>query len=225
MPSHKIHIGIGQEVVKSLRCDKDLFLLGCILPDLGENHFISHFKKNHREYDIPSFLMNCYNSDDPVMMGYLVHLLTDKIYNDYVRDNRFVFNEEHLLNGIKTNDGIFYGTPKEVSEKKQEGFYDYEYYLVNKGIIDKLRMVDLNDLTNIDECNYDKDYIKEYIDRHDSDIKKKYDEPKYDIFTFEELDNLYKKTIIMATNFIKNINKVEKRRKLYYNYNVDREKK
>lgn len=225
MPSHMIHIGIGQEVVKNLRCDKSLFLLGCILPDLGENHFISHFKKNHSYYDIPSFIMKRYNSYDPVMMGYLVHLLTDYFYNDYTRKNKFVYDENHKLNGIKTLNGIYYGTPKEVCDKKQEGFYDYEYYLLKHDKIEKLENINLDDLTRIEECNYNNDYIKEYIDTHNSELKKKYDEPKYEIFTFEELDNMYNDTIKKINNFLKNINRVEKKRKLYYNYNVDREKK
>ena len=225
MPSHKIHIGIGQEVAKSLRCDKNLFLLGCVLPDLGENHFISHFKTSHRKYDIPKFIMEYYDSSDSVMMGYLVHLLTDKIYNGYARENKFVFNENHKLNGIKTLNGIFYGTPIEATDKKQEGFYDYEYYLLNNNKIDELKMVDLDELTNIKECNYNKDYIKEYIIKHNSDVNGKYQEPKYEIFTFEELDKLYKTTIVLITNFIKNMNRVENKRKLYYNYNIDREGK
>ena len=217
MPSHKIHIGIGQELKNFYRSDKDLFLLGTILPDLGKDHFKSHFKKNHSRYDIAEFVYRRYDKDDPVLAGYLVHLLTDEIYNEYVRDNKFLYDENHILNGIKTNNGAFYGTPKEVCDKKQEGFYDYEYFLLNNSLIEPLNMVDLSRLTNIEECNYDKDYIEEYINKHNEDIANNKNEPKYEIFTFEELDYLYNETIRKTKNFLKNINRVENYKKLYYN--------
>ena len=217
MPSHKIHIGIGQEVSKNFRYDKDLFLIGCILPDLGDNHFISHFKKTHKYYDIAEFIMNRYDKNDPVMVGYLVHLLTDDFYNNYVRMNKFIYDENHKVKGIITNSGIFYGTPKEITDKKQDGFYEYEHFLLNRKMIEKINDVDVDRITRIKECNFDKDYIKEYIDKHNSDIEKEYPEPKFEIFNFEELDNLYDDTIHKIKNFLKNINNVENKRKLYYN--------
>ena len=225
IPSHKIHIGIGQEIAKKFRLDKNLLLLGSILPDLGKSHYVSHFKISHRNYDIASFIYYRFDSADPVMVGYLVHLLTDMFYNEYVRDNKYVFDDNHKLNGIKTRNGIFYGTPREVCDKKQEGFYDYEYYLLNNNKIEELKMVDLDKLPNIKECDYDKSDIKKYIEIHNNNIKNNKNEPKYEIFSFEELDDLYKSTLEKTNNFLKNIIRVENKRKMYYNYSIDREGK
>lgn len=187
MPSHKIHIGIGKELNKYYNYDSDLFYIGCILPDLGNNHYISHFKKNHREYDFDTFINKYYNKYNPVIVGYLVHILTDDFYNKYVRDNYYIHDD--ILRGIKYNDKVFYGSPKEVTDKKQEGFYQYEYYLLNKKEIPKIDYIDIE--TEIEECNYDKEYIKEYIDKHNEEIKKNDYKLDFEIFSFEELDKLY----------------------------------
>ena len=46
MPSHKIHLGIAQEVNKQLKLDSDLIKLGSVLPDLTKehDHGLSHFQ-------------------------------------------------------------------------------------------------------------------------------------------------------------------------------------
>lgn len=46
MPSHKIHLGIAQEVNKKLKLDSDSIKLGSVLPDLTikHNHGLSHFQ-------------------------------------------------------------------------------------------------------------------------------------------------------------------------------------
>ena len=204
MPSHQIHIGIGQELNKYYNFDKDLFYLGCILPDLGENHFISHFKKNHREYDYERFINNYYDKNNPVIVGYLVHILSDDYFNKYVRENHYLHDDK--LYGIKYQGKVFYGTPREVTDKKQAGFYDYEHYLLNNKKIPKLDYVDLQKLTKINECSYDDKYIKEYIDTHNELIKKDDYEITYEIFTFDELDKLYKGSIEYIKKYLDNLN-------------------
>lgn len=46
MPSHKIHLGIAQEVNKKLNRNTDLIKLGSVLPDLTieHDHGLSHFQ-------------------------------------------------------------------------------------------------------------------------------------------------------------------------------------
>lgn len=218
MPSHKVHIGIGQEVNKELRLDNDLFYIGCIMPDLGKKYFVSHFKKNPREYDIDEFVKTYYDKDNPVIVGYLVHLLTDDYYNRYTRENKFLFDKNYKLNGIKMVNKYFFGTPEEATSKKQEGFYDYEYYLLNNKVISKLNYINLEDLPLINECEIDTSYIKEYIDTHNKVVESDKNKPKYEVFSFEELDELYKNSIKYIKKYLHKLNKeVEKPKKLYYN--------
>ena len=204
MPSHKIHICIGNEINKYYNYDSNLLLIGCILPDLGEEHFVSHFKKNHKEYNIEKFIGHYYDKNNPVLVGYLIHILTDDFYNKHVREKYYIHDD--ILKGIKTSIYEFYGTPNEVTYKKQCGFNKYDYYLINNNKVPRLTYIDLNKLPKIVECNYDENYIIEYIDTHNKMIEKNDYEFNYDIFTFKELDILYKECIDYIKKYLDKLN-------------------
>ena len=88
MPSHKIHLSIAQEVNKELKLDNDSIMLGSVLPDLTieRNHGLSHFQfediypKNLANAD--EFIKKYPDMKDDISIGYIIHLLTDKYYND-----------------------------------------------------------------------------------------------------------------------------------------------
>lgn len=215
MPSHKIHIKIAQDLNKKLNLDKNLFMIGSVLPDLYEdksNHSLSHFKtmpKNHQFYDKEMFL-NKYDINDPVMCGYLVHLLTDEFYNSYVKNNYFVI-ENGRLAGIKKIDGeIYYDEPNVISYLKQVEFDKYDKYLMlNREfyLFDDFNII--NKIPIIDECDYSKDYIYEYMKNFNNEINKyrlkESIKIKYEILTKEELDRLYSDCICYISNYINNL--------------------
>ena len=205
MPTHQIHIGIAKELNKDFNYNPDLFYIGSILPDLGKEHYISHFKKGHGNYDFDKFINQYYDKNNPVMVGYLVHILSDSFYNKYVREKYYIHDDK--LCGIKTSKIEFYGELREVTDIKQAGFYDYEYYLLNNNEIPKMNYVDVSKVANIKECNYDLDYINKYIDEHNEIIKKNNYDIKYNIFAFEELDILYKECILYIKNYLDSIEK------------------
>lgn len=55
MPSHKIHLGIAQEVNKQLKLDSDLIKIGSVLPDLTKELIISSFVSIFNIYNHSSF--------------------------------------------------------------------------------------------------------------------------------------------------------------------------
>ena len=88
MPSHKIHLSIARAVNKKLKLDNDSIMLGSLLPDLTieHNHGLSHFQyedvypKNLANAD--EFIKKYPDKKDDISIGYIIHLLTDKFYND-----------------------------------------------------------------------------------------------------------------------------------------------
>lgn len=214
MPSHKIHIKIGDEINKVLNLDVDLFKIGCILPDLSEKvpHYKSHFKtnkKNHLFYNCDLFLKKYKIKNNPVLTGYLVHLLTDYYYNNYVRNNYYLFDDNHKLNGIKLKDKKYYCTPNEVTIIKQKEFTMYDNYLVkNKSYKEFTDFNLINKLPKIYECDYDKNYIIEYMNLYNEAIKKNNFYEKEIVFNFmtkEELDELFKNCVKFILDYLKNV--------------------
>lgn len=171
MPSHKIHISIANEINKKLKLNKNKILLGSVLPDLScDKHHISHFKTNisdHSFYNVELFLSK-YNIENPIFMGYLIHLLTDRFYNNYVRSNYYIFKNNKLC-GIKGVNGNIYGTPSMICDVKQDDFHIYDLYLLQNKSFPKINFID--DIPKIDECIYSIDYIKEYIENYNNEIK------------------------------------------------------
>ena len=198
MPSHKIHICVGEKIKEKYKFS-DLFLLGCVIPDLcTTTHFKSHFKITHSDYDINKFI-NKYNLDNEILIGYLVHLLTDVYYNDYVINNYFLFDENQMLCGVKMKDKDYYCNPDEACDIKQTDFTNYDYYLLNNRLVPKLKNISLDNLPIVDECMYEVEYLKSYIEYHNNEVENKINNDIiFNIFTKEELDNLFND----CTNYI-----------------------
>ncbi len=215
MPSHKIHIKIAQDINERLKLDKNLFMLGSILPDLYENksnHSISHFKtnpKNHQFYNKELFIKK-YNINDTIILGYLVHLLTDEFYNSYVKNNYFIIKDGKLSGIKKINGQVLYDEPDEICYLKQVEFNKYDKYLMKSGkfyLFDDFNILDK--IPIIDECDYSKDYIYKYMKNFNNEINdyklNKEINIKYEIFTKEELDKLYNDCVEYINNYIDNL--------------------
>lgn len=218
MPSHKIHIKIAQDINENLKLDKNLFMIGSVLPDLYENiynHSLSHFKtnsKNHQFYNKELFISK-YDINNPVILGYLVHLLTDEFYNSYVKNNYFII-ENGKLSGIKKINGeVLYDEPNEITYLKQLEFGKYDKFLMtNKDfyLFDDFSVIDK--IPKIDECDYNKNYIYEYMKNFNNEIKeyksKKNINIEYEVFTKEELNNLYVDCLKYINNYVNNLLKI-----------------
>mgnify|MGYP005874198735 CR=1 FL=1 len=107
MPSWKIHVYIGNKIRKELKVNRKYFMIGNLLPD-QDRYNIKNLKKN-----IPRYITHFINKDEckiginlpnyekmyskyqnkfknPVLLGYLVHLLTDYYFNNYIYENYFI---------------------------------------------------------------------------------------------------------------------------------------
>lgn len=218
MPTHKMHMAIANEVNKYLKLDNDMVMIGSVLPDLtmDKRHRASHFKNGEEGIEgtanpykflikYKTFLKN------PVMVGYLIHLLTDRFFNSYVFQNFYIYDENTHLIGIKFNDKEEVMLPIEkIRYEKHRDFYVYDKYLLKHGRVDKFSSFDcIDSIFDIEDAKFDKKLIKVYIENANKDIlesgngeffKKLSDE--YRVMSLEELNKQFDLCVKQILKFI-----------------------
>lgn len=61
--------------------------------------------------------------DNPLILGYLIHLITDNYYNDNTYKKKGIFNEEGILIGIKLNNGNILLDSKDKIRKIKHNYF------------------------------------------------------------------------------------------------------
>ena len=95
MPSFVIHSVVAQKINKFFNLDEELFILGNIMPDCWRNtpaamegRNKSHFQPQGEDStpeDYEAFYNKYSNHmDNPIYMGYLIHLMTDIYWRKYI---------------------------------------------------------------------------------------------------------------------------------------------
>lgn len=190
MPSHKIHLSIAQEINKKLKLDNDSIMLGSVLPDLSieHDHGLSHFQfediypKNLANAD--EFIKKYPNMKDDISVGYIIHLLTDKFYND------FYYNT--TLDWIEHN-----------KEFKHNLFSSYDRYLLKHGYIKKIKNKKIIDsIPEYKDITFDNNYLGEYIAKLNNEIDNIIIDKKYNVEHQEFLDTLYNECLNYISNVI-----------------------
>ena len=180
MPTHKIHLAIAKKVSENLNIDIDSLMLGSVLPDIcnEKNHQLSHFQFGEKDLEglaNPDRFIEKYNDkmENPVMLGYLVHILTDRFYNEYIFRNFYIYDEND--NGI----GIYLKGKRKIldgdSRKhlKHRELYIYDKWLMNHDYVCKFSSIDcINCVIDIAEASFDKERLKQYILSSNNDIDK-----------------------------------------------------
>lgn len=192
MPSHKIHLGIAQEVNKILNLDNDLVMLGSVLPDLTleHNHGLSHFQYEdiypNNLANADEFIKKYPDMKDAVSIGYIIHLLTDKYYNDvyYHTNIKGIEHNKYFKHNLFDNYDIYLLKHKNISKFK------------DSAVIDKIPLYK--------DISFNKKYLKEYINKTNSDIDNTQLDNSFNIEYQEFLDKLYNGCIDYINN---NINK------------------
>ena len=113
MPSWAIHLAVATQLNKKIKLNeqnKNIFLLGNILPDILNGYVIKNISHivPHREahMEIPEKFEN------PMMLGYYTHLLTDFYWNDLTYGRLGVFDKNKNLIGLKMYNEKIYMAPK-----------------------------------------------------------------------------------------------------------------
>ena len=192
MPSHKIHLSIANEINKKLKLNNDAIMLGSVLPDLTveHDHGLSHFQfedvypKNLANAD--EFIKKYPTMKDDISVGYIIHLLTDKYYNDvYYHTN---------IDGIEHNKYF-----------KHNLFDSYDKYLLKHGIVDKINNKEIIDnIPSYEDISFDNNYLSEYIDKLNDEIDNTIIDKKYNVEHQEFLDTLHNDCLNYISNLIEN---------------------
>ncbi len=219
MPSWSIHLKIGKKLNKKLKLDNDLFMFGSLIPDTdsdwNKHRFDAHYYGNlkypkcpkENMIDLKSFISDYKdNINNPMIIGYYCHILTDYFYNEYIYYNKWVQNEKNEIIGIKRKDGTIIDIKNNLRDSLKYKHNDLELFgkrifnseeLIIPNYSDKF-IESINILKdrfiNIDNVkkriNYLNDDFKEFNKISDEEVNK-----EYELFTQEELDNLLNKCI------------------------------
>lgn len=217
MPSWPIHLALANKINKKLNLG-DEFIIGNIMPDILNGYeindpsqlidkSISHFRSNNgkiKTIDLDYFI-SIYkeNLNNPFILGYFVHLITDKYFNDYTFRHHIVLmnNQKYTILKDGTISKDFTEKPWEI---KQNDFHIYDQKLINDGLFNGISMNYKNNI-NIKECPINEDDFNKAINKINTlkDNIKPYDKNKYKMFTEQELDKLYEECYEYILNKLK----------------------
>lgn len=233
MPSWSIHLKIAKGVNEKLKLDRDNFYYGNLIPDVDKDTKIGRYKAHYYNSNLPFF--NCpkeemididkflkdykKNLNNPLVLGYYSHLLTDNYFNDYVYSNCWVLDKDKNIIGIKLKNGNVLNLDLENSKKirqkyKHRDFELYGKYLFfcekfdlnfdNKKIIENIDV--LNDrFLNIELVNNRIKYLNTGFKKFNRlSLFEKIFKHRYVLFDKNELDRL----IDDCTNYV--VGEIEK---------------
>lgn len=180
MPTHKMHMAIANEVNKYLKLDDDMIMIGSVLPDLtiDKRHRASHFKNGEEGIEGTAnpykFLLKYKEKlKNPVMVGYLIHLLTDRYFNSYVFQNYYIYDENTHLIGIKFHNEKVLLPIEKIRYEKHRDFYVYDKYLVEHNKVKSFSSTScIKNIEDTEDAKFDTELIKKYIENANLDLEK-----------------------------------------------------
>lgn len=224
MPNWGEHLLIANKILKKVKINENLFLFGNILPDVQDGflvkgisniqpHKINHYDINGENYDPNNkkeyeIFYEIYSKkiDNPVIMGYLAHLITDSLWNDIFYNGKCVKENDKLIGFINKNGELIKGDKSDLRKNKQKDFGIFSSYIYKKHNM-KLPEFSLDIAQNAN--------IIENININDNDVKKVVDyinETKMDainknlemqIFTVDELEKEIDRTAEFICSYLK----------------------
>lgn len=158
MPTWGMHLLTAKKLNKKLKInDYNLFLIGNIITDINNGYLVenvskviphkdTHYyvgKKNEKTgeimfYDVEKFIQdNKENLKNPLVLGYVVHLLTDVYWNDLTYAEHGIHDENGKVIGLKLNNGKELIGDGELRRKtKVNDFKIFTNYLYMNKLID-----------------------------------------------------------------------------------------
>lgn len=227
MPSWSVHLVTANKLLEKLNVDRNSFVFANVLPDINNAYFIegvrnklshkeTHFTKDEDLKDIKfnynnvkRFKQEYYNKlDNPVVLGYLTHLLADSYWNEMAFNEHYIYNGNKDFIGVKlSNNVLFKCTKEEGTHIKQEEFKVFGNYLIHKYKVEYPIYTEklVNEANEITENKIWEEDIKKSIEYINNSIKN-WDEIKnfeYKMFTKEELQKRFDSSIDFILSNIK----------------------
>ena len=194
MPSHKIHIKLAIDINKRLNKNIDSLILGSVLPDLtiNKNHSLYHFQEDN---NLPNNFANAnkfikkYNLFDDISLGYIIHLLADKYYNNW-------YYNEYQIDELS-----------KFRENKHKFFDSYDKYILKHFKLNKIDINTINKIPNYKDLEFDKNYLIDYINKYNNEIESVSIDNNYKIENEKILNNVYNNCLLFI---IDELNKILK---------------
>ena len=234
MPSWSVHLAVAQKANKQLGLNEDLFLYGNLIPDVDKGTSISRYEAHYyneklpfptvqqeKMIDINKFLDNYKNKlNNPLILGYYSHLLTDQFYNEKVYTTRWVQDDKNNIVGIKFKNNkilkIDVEDKKRLKRKyKHRDFELYGKYLFesNKIKIPTNSKLIKSNISYLNEKFLNDDLVEYRINYLKNDFKKfnklslfeKIFKHNYKLFTKKELDDYFNECVSMVIEKIKEV--------------------
>ena len=218
MPTHKIHLAVAKRVNDIIKMDLDSIMLGSVLPDICEekDHSVAHYQFGEKDLEglaNPDKFIQKYKSkiNNPIMMGYLIHILTDRYYNEYFFKHFYIYDKNN--NGIgmylKGKKKLLDGETRKHLKHREMNIYDK--WLINHGYVCKFSNYNcIDNVTDIDEATFNKEKLRNYILSSNNDIDRinifsKICLYNYKITNKQELDSIFNNCIDYIIDYIEKI--------------------
>lgn len=244
MPSWGMHLGVANKVADKIDViDKNLFLIGNVLPDINNgyvvkgisktiSHKITHYDgekdfKNYRKF----YLKYNTHLENPMILGSLVHLMTDYYYNNLTYQKKSIWSEEKNVIQLQLNTGKKIECDKETARKmKTNDFkifanYIYENINLQELYYDQKALLVNNIIKEMEVTSEDIEKTIEYLNEHISrkriiinDIQEK----EYKIFTREEMLESLELCADFIVNYLNKIRKITVGKTAGFCYGVKR---
>ena len=210
MPSWPIHLAMAKKLNQTLNLSND-FIIGNVLPDVLNGYEIenpsyivhsdtTHYRlnKHQQKYNIHTdYFINQYkeNLNNDVILGYLVHLLTDSYFNMYTHQYHIIVKNDQRLTILK-NGNILEDKNIIPWQLKQSDFKIFGQKLINDNALGSKPKASnhlLQEIAQIKECPLTENDLNKTIIKINNliDNKEKYDQKSYQMFTEQELSDLF----------------------------------
>lgn len=229
MPSWGIHLVTACDVANKIKIeDKNNFLIGNFLPDAERyvvkdfsiyvtyniSHFAKRIKINGVEEKLPDYnsFINKYkqNLNNSIVLGYLIHLITDYYWNNLTFSKYTASNENGEVIGVLINETDLLSGDKELRRiLKQKDFsnFDKEVIQTKKYELPIFSNSCIKELEILEETKYNLTDILKIIDYVNTMIKTKENEKidNYTMFTRDKLNKYYLGSIDFILNILNNL--------------------
>ncbi len=217
MPTPKIHLAIAKKINERLNLDSDSFILGSVLPDLCKtDHKVAHFQVGEKDLEglsNPDTFVAKYKDklNNPLMVGYLVHLLSDRYYNEYTFKHFYIYDENDNSIGIYLK-----GKKKMLDSKmakliKHNDLFIYDAWLLNHKYVPRFNNTDcINNIEDIEGIDFNREQLKNYINDANASIDNRTFLNKIMLYNFKitnkkEYDAIFNGCVDYCLDYIKKL--------------------
>ena len=221
MPNWGEHLAVANKLTEKIKVDKNIFLFANILPDIQAGYLvkgisnvqprsIDHFDLKNGKWGYENFYAKYSNKlDNPVILGYLTHLITDYCWNSFFYDKKCKKENNEYVGYINKNGEFIEGTKKFLREIKQNDFKEFQNYIYQKYEMELPEFSteiakNVNILENINLNDEDVKKVISYIKETKETAQDK--DCQLQIFTLEELKEQIDKTVDFILEFLKDKN-------------------